>query len=96
MDIMTDKFTQTTSYPNLVIQNIENMNIFNSRMNEIIENSDDYLSDFYEESPNYKCCYNNNNIISGNIDFVSKLVWLTYSDKEKKDILDEELDEYFN
>ena len=91
---MTDKFTQTTSFPNLVIQNIENMNIFNIRMNEIIENSDDYLSDFYEESPYYKCCYNNNN--NNNIDFVSKLVWLTYSDKEKKDILDEELDEYFN
>jgi len=83
---MTDKFTQTTSYPNLVIQNIENMNIFNSRMIEIIENSEEYLRDFYDESPNY----------TFNKDFVSKIVWLTYSDKEKKDILDEELDEYFN
>ena len=55
-------------------------------MIEIIENSDDYLSDFYEESPNY----------TFNKDFVRKLVWLTYSDKEKKNKLDKDLEEYFN
>jgi len=72
--------------PNLLKQNIENMNIFNERLIEIIEKSEDYLSDFYEESPNY----------TFNKDFVSKLVWLTYSEKEKKDKLDQDLEEYFN
>ena len=72
--------------PNLLKQNIENMNIFNERLIEIIEKSEDYLSDFYEESPNY----------TFNKDFVSKLVWLTYSEKEKKDKLDQDLEKYFN
>ena len=71
--------------PTLLKQNIENMNIFNERLIEIIEKSEDYLSDFYEESPNY----------TFNKDFVSKLVWLTYSEKEKKDKLDQDLEEYF-
>ena len=76
------------SYPmtNLLKQNMENMNIFNERLIEIIENSEDYLNDFYEESPNY----------TFNKDFVRKLVWLTYSDKEKKNKLDKDLEEYFN
>jgi len=72
--------------PNLLKQNIENMNIFNERLIEIIEKSEDYLSDLYEESPNY----------TFNKDFVRKLVWLTYSEKEKKDKLDQDLEEYFN
>jgi len=72
--------------PTLLKQNIENMNIFNERLIEIIENSEDYLNDFYEESPNY----------TFNKDFVRKLVWLTYSDKEKKNKLDKDLEEYFN
>jgi len=72
--------------PNLLKQNIENMNIFNERLIEIIEKSEDYLSDFYEESPNY----------TFNKDFVRKLVWLTYSEKEKKDKLDQDLEKYFN
>jgi len=72
--------------PNLLKQNIENMNIFNERLIEIIEKSEDYLSDFYEESPNY----------TFNKDFVRKLVWLTYSEKEKKEKLDQDLEEYFN
>ena len=62
------------------------MNSYNTRIIEIIENSEEYLSDFYNESPNF----------TFNKEFVNKLIWLTYSDKEKKDILDEELDEYFN
>lgn len=71
--------------PNLLKQNIENMNIFNERLIEIIEKSEDYLSDFYEESPNY----------TFNKGWVHKLVWLTYSEKEKKDKLDQDLEEYF-
>jgi len=93
MNTMTEQHTQTGSseqqyspkHP-LVIQNIENMNTYNTRIIEIIENSEEYLGDFYNESPNY----------TFNKEFVNKLIWLTYSDKEKKEILDEELEEYFS
>ena len=78
--------TQTTAYPNIVLQNIENLNSYHTRIIEMIEKSDDYLKDFYEESPNY----------TYNKEFVNKLIWLTYSDKEKKHMLDKELEEYFN
>ena len=70
----------------LVLQNIENMNTYNTRIIEIIENSEEYLGDFYNESPNY----------TFNKEYVKKLIWLTYSDKEKKEHLDDELDGYFN
>jgi hypothetical protein len=94
MDTMTDKQTQTgettenTYSPKhpLVLQNIENMLIYNKRLIEITENSDEYLNDFYNESPNF----------TFNKEFVNKLIWLTYSDKEKKHMLDKELEEYFN
>ena len=62
------------------------MENYNMRITEIINYSEDYLSDFYEESPNYWW----------DKDYVNKLIWLTYSDKEKKDILDKDLDEYFS
>ena len=93
MNTMNDQPTQTgdieTQYSPkhpLVLQNIENMNTYNTRIIEIIENSDEYLSDFYNESPNY----------TFNKEYVNKLIWLTYSDKEKKHMLDKELEEYFN
>ena len=90
---MTEQQTQTgdieqhysPKHP-LVLQNIENMCSYNTRIIEIIENSEEYLRDFYDESPNY----------TFNKEYVNKLIWLTYSDKEKKEILDEELEEYFN
>ena len=58
---MTDKHTQTEetteyTYPPkhpLVLQNIENMHSYNTRLVEITDNSDEYLSDFYNESPNF-------------------------------------------
>ena len=93
MNTLTVQHTQTgdieqqysPKHP-LVLQNIENMNSYNTRIIEIIENSEEYLGDFYNESPNY----------TFNKEYVKKLIWLTYSDKEKKDRLDDELDEYFN
>ena len=42
------------------------------------------MKDFYEESPDYHI----NNMFDS-------LIWLSYSDTEKKKILDEELDDYF-
>ena len=67
------------------IVNIHNSNIdkFKKRINEIINNSPDYMKKFYEESPYFT---------TGNMFDV--LIWLSHSDKEKKDILDDELESY--
>ena len=70
----------------LVLQNIENSCGYNTRILEIINNSEEYLKDFYDESPNF----------TFSKDYINKLIWLTYSDKDKKQILDRELEEYFN
>ena len=70
----------------LVLQNIENSCRYNTRILEIINNSEEYLKDFYDESPNF----------TFSKDYINKLIWLTYSDKVKKQILDRELEEYFN
>ena len=70
----------------LVLQNIENSCRYNTRILEIIKNSEEYLKDFYDESPNF----------TFSKDYINKLIWLTYSDKDKKQILDRELEEYFN
>jgi hypothetical protein len=58
---------------------------FNKRINDIISNCGEHMIDFYEESPDFEpdC-------------MVDTLIWLTYSNEEKKDILDKELEEYFN
>lgn len=68
---------------NIINMHNKNVDKFNKRINEIINNSDEIMKDFYEESPNFQP----NNIIDS-------LIWLSYSDKEKKDILDKELEEY--
>jgi len=93
MNTMTDtQTTQTTheektrnNHP-LVLQNIENSCRYNTRILEIINNSEEYLKDFYDESPNF----------TFSKDWINKLIWLTYSDRDKKQILDRELEEYFN
>lgn len=60
------------------------------RIMEVLNNQDSSLieREFYSESPNW---YTNNNL--NNI--INTLVWLSYDDKTKKKILDNELDEYF-
>tara|TARA_B100001094_G_C17842541_1_gene628679 strand:+ start:95 stop:325 length:231 start_codon:yes stop_codon:yes gene_type:complete len=45
--------------------------------------------EFYAESPNW---YNNNDFKN----VIDTLVWLTYSDNEKKEKLNNELEEYFD
>ena len=45
---------------------------------------EEYMKDFYDESPDY---HTNN--------MVNALIWLSYSDLEKKKILDDELEDYF-
>jgi len=69
----------------LLDQNIKNSSFFNMRINELVYKSEDYLGDFYNESPNFLF----------DKDFVLKLIWLTYSNEEKKNILDNELALYF-
>ena len=68
------------------ILEIHNKNIhsFKNRIDEICVNKEEYMKDFYEESPDYHI----NNMFDS-------LIWLSYSDTEKKKILDEELDDYF-
>lgn len=68
------------------ILEIHNKNIhsFKNRIDEICVNKEEYMKDFYEESPDY----NTNNMIDA-------LIWLSYSDSEKNKILDNELEDYF-
>ena len=68
------------------ILEIHNKNIhsFKNRIDEICVNKEEYMKDFYEESPDY----HTNNIVNA-------LIWLSYSDLDKKKILDDELDYYF-
>ena len=58
---------------------------FNKRIETISDNSSEYMKDFYEESP----YYHSDNMFD-------TLIWLSHSEEEKKDILDKELEEYFN
>ena len=62
-----------------------NYNKFQDRMLHLRNTSPEYMKHFYEESPNYQ---------SENM--VDALIWLSYSDKEKANILDNDLEEYFN
>ena len=69
---------------NIVEIHNKNIHYFNKRIDELCENKQEYMKDFYDESPDY---HTNN--------MVNSLIWLSYSDSEKKKILDEELDNYF-
>ena len=51
------------------------------------QETDIYLREHYAESPNYYGNQDEENMIE-------TLIWLSHSDKDKKDILDNELDEY--
>ena len=71
---------------NFIINNHnENIVKFINRIKTISDNSSEYMKDFYEESSNYQPD-----------NMFDTLIWLSYSNKEKKDILDRELEEYFN
>ena len=62
--------------------------IYQSRMSELIDLDLDYVREFYEESPNFGT---NNGLIS----MVNTLSWLSYSEEEKKRILDEDITKHF-
>ncbi len=62
--------------------------IFKNTIQKHIDN-DESKYDFFNESPDYN---ENNSILS----MMETLSWLSYSDKIKKELLDKELEEYFN
>lgn len=62
----------------------KNIHYFNKRIDELCMNKEEYMKDFYEESPDYHTNY-----------MVNSLIWLSYSDKEKLQILDDDIDNYF-
>mgnify|MGYP001254710811 CR=1 FL=1 len=70
----------------------ESKNIFFKRIMNLINQNDteklNYLKEFYIESPNF---YENNDFLS----MINNLSWLSYNDKIKKNILDEDLNNYF-
>ena len=70
---------------NIVEVHNKNIHYFNKRIDELCVNKQEYMKDFYNESPDY---HTNN--------MVNALIWLSYSDTEKKKILDDELDDYFS
>ena len=71
---------------NFIINNHnENIEKFMKRIKTISDNSSHYMKEFYEESPDYQPD-----------NMFDTLIWLSHSDEEKKDILDKELEEYFN
>ena len=71
---------------NYIINNHnENIQNFMNRIKTISDNSPQYMKDFYEESPDYQPD-----------NMFDTLIWLSHSNEEKKDILDKELEEYFN
>ena len=63
---------------------------YKNKMLEILDNQGLSLveREFYSESPNW---YTNQDINS----MIDTLLWLTMNDKQKINILDDELDEYF-
>ena len=75
-----------TEEKSTMCENYDDNNIskFRERIYQIIDNSPFYMKCFYEESPSFS----DNNMIDA-------LIWLSYTNKEKNDILDDELDNYF-
>lgn len=65
--------------------------IYRERIMEILNNQDIPIleREFYSESGNW---YQNNDFQ----DMIDTLVWLSRNKEEKKEILDEDLDDYFN
>jgi hypothetical protein len=65
--------------------------IYNKRIMEILNNQDIPIleREFYSESGNW---YQNNDFEN----MIETLVWLSRNNEEKKEILNNELDDYFN
>lgn len=82
LDIME---TAVEECKNILEIHNKNIHSFRNRIDEICLNKEEYMKDFYDESPDYHI----NNMVNA-------LIWFSYSDSEKNKILDEELDDYFS
>ena len=62
---------------------------YKEKIESVLSNQDTplFLREFYAESPNW---YTNQNIYH----LIDTLVWLTYTDQEKENKLNEEIEEY--
>tara|TARA_B100000035_G_scaffold312084_1_gene322848 strand:- start:267 stop:653 length:387 start_codon:yes stop_codon:yes gene_type:complete len=69
---------------NIVEIHNKNIQYFRNRIVELCVNKEEYMKDFYDESPDY---HTNN--------MVNVLIWLSYTDSEKNKILNNELEDYF-
>ena len=60
------------------------------RISQVINNEPlSYMKEHYSESPNWM-------LNKDNINIVDTLIWLTFSEKGKKEKLNDELDDYMN
>ena len=64
---------------------------YKEKIESVLSNQDTplFLREFYVESPNW---YTNQNVYH----LIDTLVWLTYTDQEKEDKLNDEIEEYFD
>ncbi len=78
--------TQSSEYDNIYQYLIQT---YKERMNSVLDNQETplFLREFYSESPNW---YTNQNIY----DLIDTLSWLSYTDQEKEERLNEEIEEY--
>ena len=69
---------------------LEMIRLFHNRVQEKVvdEDTPDFMKDLYSESPTYF----ENDSLKG---MLGTFVWMSYSDSEKKRILDADLDAYF-
>ena len=83
MDTRNTMDTNTNSLSKFLITKYE------EKIMGLLDNqeTDLYLREHYAESPNYYGNQDEENMIE-------TLIWLSHSEKDKKDILDKELDEY--
>tara|TARA_B100001059_G_C17758893_1_gene541616 strand:- start:232 stop:582 length:351 start_codon:yes stop_codon:yes gene_type:complete len=81
LDKMEDAIKQCD---NIVKIHNNNTEKYDNRMHNIIDSSEEDIRDFYIDSPSFS-----------NQHMIESLIWLSLSDKEKKKILDDDIDTYF-
>ena len=105
---LASSINKTSSYENLSLEekvnrlekgleNIQNSfpsvkeckDVFFQTIMNHMNQTEDFMKDFYEESPDY---YQNESILS----MMQTLSWLVTKDNDKKELLDTDLENYFN
>ena len=105
---LASKIYKTSSYENITLEekvkrlekgleklqknmpNVDNCKeVFFQTIMNLMNNSELHLKDFYEESPDY---FTNESILS----MMQTLSWLSYPDNIKKEILDKDIENYFD